>query len=101
MLSAALFIARKDIAFLIRKRETILWTFVMPIVFFYFIGTVTGGFAGPADRQDTLALRGGTNGGFLVDELIARLTAQRYDVVRPADDQAFAAHARRLTIPAP
>ena len=47
MLDNALFIARKDLAFLLRQRETILWTFVMPVLFFYFIGTVTGGFGMP------------------------------------------------------
>jgi ABC-2 type transport system permease protein len=100
--SSAWFIARKDVAYMIRRRETILWTFVMPVVFFYFIGTVTGGFAGPSpDRRDPLAVRGGVNGGFLVDELIHRLEAQRYDIVRPATDEAFAKFARRLTIPAP
>ena len=33
---------------MLRARETLLWLFVMPILFFYFIGTVTGGFDGPA-----------------------------------------------------
>ena len=50
LLQGAWFIARKDVAYLLRRRETILWTFVMPIVFFYFIGTVTGGF-GPTRRS--------------------------------------------------
>jgi ABC-type Na+ efflux pump permease subunit len=100
--SSAFFIARKDVAYLLTRRETILWTFVMPIVFFYFIGTVTGGFAGPAPgSKDRLAVRGGVNGGFLVDEIVRRLEAQRYEIGRPATDAEFATFARRLTIPAP
>jgi len=100
--SAAWFIARTDVAHLIRRRETILWTFVMPIVFFYFIGTVTGGFGGPStDRLDALAVRGGADGGFLMDELVRRLEAQHFQVTRPETDAAFSAFARRLTIPDP
>ena len=38
MLRHALFVARKDLRFLLRARETILWVFVMPLVFFYFFG---------------------------------------------------------------
>ncbi len=99
---AAWFIAIKDVAFMIRRRETILWTFVMPVVFFYFIGTVTGGFAGPSpDRKDPLALRGDANGGFLMEEIVHRLEAQQYEIVRPATDQEFNKVTRRLTIPAP
>jgi ABC-2 type transport system permease protein len=100
-LHGAWFVATKDIAYLLRHRETILWTFVMPVVFFYFIGTVTGGFGQTADRRTTLAVRGGTNGGFLIDELMRRLDAQQYDVVRPSTDEAFAKVTRRLTIAAP
>ena len=57
MLHSAWFIARRDLLLLLRQRETILWTFVMPFLFFYFIGTVTarfgvsGGAGGEADPQ--------------------------------------------------
>ena len=40
---AALFLARADLVHLLRQKETILWTFLMPALFFWFIGTVTGG----------------------------------------------------------
>jgi ABC-type Na+ efflux pump permease subunit len=99
---AALFIARKDIAHMLRQRETSLWLFVMPILFFYFIGTVTGGFGGPAGEQkDPLAVRGAENGGFLVDELLRRLQAQNFQVIRPASEEAFRTQTRRLIIPPP
>ena len=42
MLRDALYIARMDAGYLLSRRETITWTFVMPVVFFYFIGTITG-----------------------------------------------------------
>ena len=44
MLRHALYLARKDLAHRFRARETWIWAFVLPVVFFYFIGTVTGGF---------------------------------------------------------
>ena len=40
-----LFIAWHDTKFQLRQGSTLLWLLVMPPIFFYFIGTVTGGFA--------------------------------------------------------
>ena len=40
------FIATHDIRHQLRQGSTLLWLFVMPPIFFYFIGTVTGGFSG-------------------------------------------------------
>jgi ABC-2 type transport system permease protein len=101
-LAAAWFIASKDTAYLLRRRETIMWVFVMPLLFFYFIGTVTAGFGGSrTERPDPLAVRGGENGGFLVDELLRRLQGQNFEIRRATSDDAFAAFARRLTIPQP
>ena len=39
------FIAWHDAIYQLRQGSTILWTFIMPPIFFYFIGTVTGGFS--------------------------------------------------------
>jgi len=101
LLQGAWFVATKDVAYLLRRRETILWTFLMPVVFFYFIGTVTGGFGPTSNQRATLAVRGGNDGGFLIDELMRRLDAQQYNVVRPETGEAFAKSPRRLTIPDP
>ena len=63
---------------LMRQRETLMWVFVMPIVFFYFIGTVTGGFGsggGGAKRRSDPAPRRRANAGFLADEIARRLRA--------------------------
>ena len=40
-----LFIAWNDALFQLRQGSTLLWLLVMPPIFFYFIGTVTGGFS--------------------------------------------------------
>jgi len=97
------FIARKDVAHALRQKETLLWTFLMPILFFYFIGTVTGGFGGGGseDSPDPLALRAPAAGGFLVDELVLRLEAEHFAVARPASDEELERYDRRLILPDP
>jgi len=99
MLRRAWFIARKDLQYTLRERETILWLFVMPIVFFYFIGTITSGFGGSGPGQETLALRAPADDGFLVDSLARRLEQRKFALVRPRTDADFQASARRVTIP--
>lgn len=101
---SAWFVARTDVAYLLRSRENLLWTFVMPFVFFYFIGTITGGSTPPggsADRPDPIALRAPADAGFLVDELVRRLEQQHFKVERPATDEAFERFSRRLIVPKP
>jgi ABC-2 type transport system permease protein len=100
MLSHALFIANHDLRFMLRQRETLLWVFVMPFVFFYFIGTVTGGFASnTTGSRAPLALRAPANGGVLVEQLVRRLEEQGYAVVRPATGEEFDRYTRRLVVP--
>ncbi len=100
-LRSALFIARRDLDHMLWRRETMLWTFVMPILFFYFIGTVTGGFGSPtgsADRPDALAMRAPENAGFLLDELVSRLEGQNFRVDRPETEEDWARYAPQLTL---
>jgi len=96
------FITRAEIAHQLRQRETLLWVFVMPFIFFYFIGTVTGGMGVVTpDRPDALALDAPADAGFLVDELVGRLEAQNFRVDRPESPEAFEEYTRRLIVPAP
>jgi ABC-type multidrug transport system permease subunit len=99
MLRDAWFIARKDVQYLLRQRETLLWTFAMPFVFFYFIGTITGGFRGASSR-DPLSVRLPADAGPLAGHLLARLDTLGYDVIRPASEEDLARSPRRITIPA-
>ena len=102
MLRDALFIARSDLLFMLRQKETLLWVFAMPVLFFYFIGTVTGGLAGGSpDRPDPIALQAPASGGVILDQLVRRLEDQNYRVVRPGSAEALAEFNRRLTVPAP
>jgi len=104
MLSDALLIARLDLALLLRQKETLFWTFLMPLVFFYFIGTVTKGFGPRGPGEETIAVSVAPDAGFLADEVLRRVEEQGFKVAR--QDAATTAeeggeeHARRLSIPA-
>ncbi len=96
----ALFIAGKDLRYMLRQRETLLWTFLMPIVFFFFIGTITGGFGSSgAPGGDLLALDRSPEAGFLADQLVRRLEQADFRLV-PVESLAADSKAPRLTIPA-
>jgi ABC-type multidrug transport system permease subunit len=102
MWSDASFIARRDLAYMLRQRDTLLWVFAMPVLFFYFIGTVTGGFGSQGtDQRDALALQAPPDGGVIVDEIARRLEEQQYRVVRPRTPEDLARYSRRVLIPAP
>ncbi len=82
-----------------RAREAWLWTFIMPVIFFYFIGTITGGFAPSTTARESIGVLTPPDAGFLGDHLVARL-GRHYDVVRVTDAAELARHRRRLVIPA-
>jgi len=98
MLRDAFWLARTDAAFLLTRRETIIWTFVMPIVFFYFIGSIMSN-TSSGDTRDPLALSASTDAGYLTDALAARLAADDFRVVRTASPGEFLSYSRRLEIP--
>jgi hypothetical protein len=98
MLRDAWFIARFGTLQLIRARESIIWTFIMPIVFFYFIGMMNPG--GSPDPKDTLAVSVAPGAGFLADEVVTRLGARDYNIVQPPTPAAFLTYPCRLEIPA-
>ena len=99
MLRAAWFIARKDVEYILRERETILWLFIMPIVFFYFIGTITSGFSGGGPSKERLAVQVPDDAGFLADEVVRRMGAVGYEVVRTTPSEESGGDSRRLAIP--
>jgi ABC-2 type transport system permease protein len=99
MLRQVLYVARKDLKFLFRAKETLLWVFAMPILFFWFIGTVTGGGGGLLGKG-SLALWAGEEPGFLGEQLELRLTEQDFVLSRPDSLPAFRSAHRRLELPA-
>lgn len=97
-LAGAWFVARKDVQYMLRARETILWVFIMPLLFFFLIGTITGGFADDTSGPDTLAVTATGEPGFLYDQLVRRLGEQELEVV-PAIEENLGPYRRRLTVP--
>ncbi len=94
----AWYLARTDVWRLLHRREVVLWTFVMPVLFFYFIGMVNQ--RGSGDEKDTLAVSVTPDAGFLADELMRRLGSRDYRIVVPKSREGFLEHDRRLEIPA-
>ena len=77
-ISSMVFIARKDVQYLFRMREIWLWVFVMPIVFFYFIGSITKNYGGGPDTKDPIAVSVPPDAGFLAQRLTAALEARNF-----------------------
>jgi ABC-type Na+ efflux pump permease subunit len=101
MLRHVWFIASRDLKLSLHSRETILWVFIMPVFFFWFIGTVTSGFGSSRGEPTTpLAIEGEKDGGFLAAELRERLAQQGYRVLTEEAGEAFAESTRRLRVPA-
>ncbi len=69
-----IFIAWQDVRNQMRQGSTLLWVFLMPPIFFYFIGTVTGGFAsGLSGGQATPITVIAESPGFLQEQIDLRL----------------------------
>ena len=87
-----LFIAWQDVRNQLRQGSTLLWVFVMPPIFFFFIGTVTGGFSsGLGGGQATPLTVVAESPGFLKDQVDLRLAANQFapewvDSLEPTDE---------------
>ena len=70
---------------MLRARETIFWIFLMPIVFFFFIGNITGGFGGgrSSETKDPLIVEIDPAAGFLAPHLERRLESIGFRLVSP------------------
>ncbi len=73
MIKNILFIALNDAKYQLRQGSTLVWVFLMPPIFFFFIGTVTGGYSsglsgGQANPLTVVA----EAPGFLQDQLDLR-----------------------------
>lgn len=77
-----LFIVRKDLKYMLRERETILWVFLLPLLFFWFIGTVTGGFSGGGGGPTRVGYFVPEGAGHLADRLEDRLAAADFQPLR-------------------
>jgi ABC-2 type transport system permease protein len=92
------FLVRAELWRLLRVRETIVWTFVMPLIFIYFIGSVMGNQRGNNGR-DGIGVSVPSDAGPLADKLIAELERRDFQVFRVAAPADLAKSYRRLEIP--
>jgi len=93
------FILRHEVTNTLRSREAILWIFIMPAIFMFFIGKVTSNMSGSGSRQDVLAMWSGEDSGFLDHELEVRLAESNYRVVRVDSLPQLEDYSRRLRVP--
>jgi ABC-type multidrug transport system permease subunit len=100
MLRESFFVGRKDLRYMLRARETLMWTFFMPIIFFFFIGSATSSGYRRGPGKDALALWTTGDAGFLADQLSHRLEERDYSIVHPKTEAEFAKQGRRLVLPA-
>ncbi len=101
---AILLLARTDLKLALKDRSIVLWLFIMPAVFFYFIGTVTQGGVGITSSPVELVVEN-NDGEFLSQHLESRLKENLFDIIRPqdipvTDEGEEPAKYRRLIIPA-
>lgn len=74
------FIAWNDAKYQLRQGATLVWVFVMPPIFFFFIGTVTGGFSGNiGGGQATPIAVVAEAPGFLQDQISLRLRENDFE----------------------
>lgn len=100
MLRSAWFLALNDLKHMLRARETLLWTFVMPVVFFFFIGSITKNFGSrDGNGRDPLVVDKAPSAGFLAGTLESRLGEAGFRVILP-DAVSPNDKTPRLTIPA-
>ena len=99
-----LFIAWHDVRTQLREGSTLLWLFIMPPIFFYFIGTVTAGFSsGISGGQATPLTVVAERPGFLQEQVHRRLVVNDFapewlEILATDDEEA--APARTLTFDA-
>jgi ABC-type multidrug transport system permease subunit len=83
-----LFIAWQDVRNQMRQGSTLLWVFVMPPIFFYFIGTVTGGFSSGLGGGQAIPITVvAESPGFLKNQIDLRLAANQFEAEWVASPQ--------------
>jgi len=92
-----LLVAFTDFKFLLRGRETIVWTFVMPLIFIYFLAVVNRGPVRGAG--DVLGALVPPDGGFMAEHILHRLEERGYRIVRASNPGELKKFVRRLEFP--
>ena len=93
-----LFIAWHDARHQLRQGPTLVWAFLMPPIFFYFIGTMTGGFSSGLSGQDTPIVVVAESPGFLQEQIDRRLRDNNFTPEWVASAEGSTEAARTLTL---
>jgi len=110
MLKNILFIAKKDFFYSLKEKTLLVWLFIMPLVFFGFIGSTTGGLAGNTTKKSNIAVWepviGLSKDNKLVKQIIYRLESENFNIEIFNDETKikqlkyhFNDYTRRLWIP--
>lgn len=95
------FVLRSDLSYQFRQRETVVWTFLMPILFFWFIGTMMGGGApGRGDPSVRIGVLLPDSAGVLGEQLVRRLEGEGMEAAVARDSAELARYPLRLRVPA-
>ncbi|MCB1583859.1 MAG: ABC transporter permease [Xanthomonadales bacterium] len=83
-------IAQKDFLYALKDKSVLVWMFIMPLVFFAFIGSTTQGFSGGSGNKSTLAVwyEGDANDP-IFQQMQYRLEAEDYSLRLFSPEQLF------------
>lgn len=84
MFKNVLFIAKKDFFYSLKDKSLLVWMFIMPLVFFGFIGSTTGGLggsSGPSNIAVWESVEGMSENNQLAKQIIHNLKKENYNVV--------------------
>jgi ABC-type multidrug transport system permease subunit len=80
-----LFIAQKDFFYSLKEKSVLVWMFIMPIVFFGFIGSTTGGLGGSSNTKQNIAIwemqAGETQSSPLAKQIVYRLEQENFNIL--------------------
>ncbi|MFK8011554.1 MAG: ABC transporter permease [Marinicellaceae bacterium] len=85
MLKNILFIAKKDFHYSLKEKVLLMWLFIMPLVFFGFIGSTTGGLGGSTNSVTNIAIwenqANDINNIPIAKQIVYRLKQENFNVV--------------------
>ncbi|MEZ4652971.1 MAG: ABC transporter permease [Candidatus Eisenbacteria bacterium] len=90
---------RFDLQFMLRSRETLMWMFLMPVLFMFLIGKAMPGSSMDPDQEPTFAILD-LDHGPLAETFVRHLDDLGYAIVRVDAESTLTRYARRLEIPA-
>ena len=94
-----LVMARFDLQFMLRSRETLMWMFLMPVLFMFLIGKAMPGRSSASSAEAAVAVLD-QDGGPLAGAFVRHLEQLDYAIVPVDAESTLLRHERRVRIPA-